>query len=96
MASSKEFVNFILDQCDCLTARAMMGDYVVYYRGKVVGGIYDNRLLVRPTESAKSILPNAEYQIPYDGAKPMIYVEDVENRELLNDLFETVFKYLYL
>ena len=91
MASSKECIDFVLDQCSGLSARAMMGEYVLYYGGKVVGGVYDNRLLVKPTPSAKALMPNAEYQLPYEGAKEMLLVEDIENREFLRQLFEAMY-----
>ena len=90
MASSKEYVDFILDQCSGLSARAMMGEYVLYYGGKVVGGVHDNRLLVKPTPSAKALMPNAEYQFPYEGAKEMLLVEDVDNRDFLEKLFNVM------
>lgn len=94
MASSKEYMDFILDQCSGLSVRAMMGEYVLYYGGKVVGGVYDNRLLVKPTPSAKALMPSAEYQLPYEGAKEMLLVEDIENSEFLKMLFETMFEEL--
>ena len=94
MASSKEYIEFVLDQCNGLSARAMMGEYVLYYGGKVVGGVYDNRLLVKPTKSAKALMPNAEYQLPYDGAKEMLFVEDVEDRDFLGKLFEAMYEEL--
>lgn len=94
MASSKEYIEFVLDQCDGLSARAMMGEYVLYCGSKVVGGVYDNRLLVKPTPSAKALMPNAEYQLPYEGAKEMLLVEDVENRDFLKELFEAICKEL--
>ncbi|MBQ4108759.1 MAG: competence protein TfoX [Clostridia bacterium] len=94
MASSKEYIELVLEQCSGLSACAMMGEYVLYYGGKVVGGVYDNRLLVKPTRSAKALMPNAEYQLPYTGAKEMILVEDVENREFLNILFEAMYEEL--
>ena len=90
MASSKEYLDFVLDRCDGLSARAMMGEYVLYYGGKVVGGIYDNRLLLKPTKSALASLPNAPYALPYEGAKKMLLVEDVENRELLKKLLSAI------
>ncbi|MBQ8146888.1 MAG: competence protein TfoX [Clostridia bacterium] len=90
MASSKEYIEFVLEQCNGLSSRAMMGEYVLYYGGKVVGGVYDNRLLVKPTKSAMALMPNADYQLPYDGAKEMILVEDIENRDFLKELFEAV------
>ncbi len=92
MASSKEYIEFVLEQCNGLSARAMMGEYVLYYGGKIVGGVYDNRLLVKSTKSAKALMPNAEYQLPYDGAKEMLLVEDVEDRDLLNKLFELMYE----
>ena len=90
MASSKEYVDFILEQCEGLSARAMMGEFVLYYGGKVVGGVYDNRLLVKPTPSAKNIIPNAPMELPYEGAKEMLLVEDIENRDFLKELFEAM------
>ncbi|MBE6640736.1 MAG: competence protein TfoX [Ruminococcaceae bacterium] len=87
MASSKEFLNFVLEQCGGLSARPMMGEYLLYYGGKVVGGVYDNRLLVKPTPSAVALIPNAPMELPYDGAKRMLLVEDIEDRELLEKLF---------
>ncbi len=94
MASSKECLDFVLEQCNGLSARAMMGEYVLYYGGKVVGGIYDNRLLVKPTPSAVALMPDAPRELPYEGAKEMILVEDVEDRGLLNKLFEVMYEEL--
>ena len=94
MASSKEYIDFVLDQCSGLSARAMMGEYVLYYGGKVVGGVYDNRLLIKPTPSAKALMPNAEYQLPYEGAKEMRLVENIENRDFLIQLFEAMYEEL--
>ena len=94
MASSKEYIEFVLDQCNGLSARAMMGEYVLYYGGKVVGGVYDNRLLVKPTPSAKALMPNAEYQLPDEGAKEMLLVENIENRDFLIQLFEAMYEEL--
>ena len=94
MASSKEYIEFVLDQCNGLSARAMMGEYVLYYGGKVVGGVYDNRLLVKPTPSAKALIPNAEHQLPYEGAKEMLLVENIENRDFLRQLFEAMYEEL--
>lgn len=90
MASSKEYLEFILEQCPDLTARAMMGEYLLYYGGKVVGGIYDNRLLVKPTPSAAVRLPEAPRQLPYPGAKEMLLVENPEDRVFLRQLFEAI------
>lgn len=94
MASSKEYVDFVLEQCDGLTARAMMGEYVLYYGGKVVGGVYDNRMLVKPTPSAKKLMPDAPMELPYEGAKEMLLVEYIENREFLKELFEVMYEEL--
>ena len=90
MASSKEYVDFILEQCEGLTARAMMGEYVLYYGGKVVGGVYDNRLLVKPTSSAKRLMPNAPMELPYEGAKEMLLVENMEDKAFLQGLFAVI------
>ena len=90
MASSKEYVDFILEQCEGLTTRAMMGEFVLYYGGKVVGGVYDNRLLVKPTPSAKKMMPDAPMEFPYEGAKEMLLVKDIENRDFLKELFEAM------
>lgn len=94
MASSREYIEFVLEQCDGLSARAMMGEYVLYYGGKVVGGVYDNRLLVKPTHSAKALMPRAEYRLPYENAKEMLLVEDIENRDFLKELFESMYEEL--
>lgn len=90
MANSKEYVEFILEQCERLSARAMMGEFVLYYGGKVVGGAYDNRLLVKPTPSAKMMMPNAPIELPYDGAKEMLLVENMESRAFLQSLFAAI------
>ena len=89
MASSKEYLEFVLDQCKGLSARGMMGEYVLYYGGKVIGGIYDNRLLVKPTPSAIALMPKSPRELPYEGAKEMLLVEDLEDRELLKKLFDS-------
>lgn len=94
MASSKEYLNFVLDQCGGLSACAMMGEYVLYYGGKVVGGVYDNRLLVKPTKSTVALLQNAPRELPYEGAKEMLLVEDIEDRELLKKMFEAMYEEL--
>ena len=94
MASSKEYLEFVLDGCSGLSARTMMGEYVLYYGGKVVGGVYDNRLLVKPTKSSVALLPNAPRELPYEGAKEMLLVEDIEDRALLKKLFEAMYEEL--
>ena len=94
MASSKEYRDFILEQLselDEITYRAMMGEYIIYYRGKIVGGIYDDRLLVKPVKSAISLMPNATYELPYEGAKEMLLVDDVDSKELLTKLFDAMY-----
>lgn len=91
MASSKEYLDFILEQLSELenvSYRAMMGEYIIYYRSKVVGGIYDDRFLVKPTKSAVAMMPNADMELPYKGAKEMLLVDDVENKEFLRELLE--------
>ena len=94
MASSKEYLNFVLEQCNGLTARAMMGEYVLYYGGKVVGGIYDNRLLVKPTPSAIVLMPEAPRELPYEGAKEMLLVNDVDSKDFLTRLFNAMYNEL--
>lgn len=97
MASSKEYLQFILEQLSDLeeiTFRAMMGEYILYYRGKIVGGIYDDRLLVKPVKSALSYMPEVCYELPYEGAKEMLLVEDVDNKKFLTGLFQTMYEEL--
>ena len=94
MASSKEYLSFVLDQLSGLneiTYRAMMGEYILYYRGKIIGGIYDDRVLVKPVMAAKRLMPDAVLEIPYDGAKEMLLVEDVDDREFLSGLVEAMY-----
>ncbi len=97
MASSKEYLNFIMDQLselDDISCRAMMGEYIIYYRGKVIGGIYDNRFLVKPVKAASAMMPDADSELPYDGAKEMLLVDDVENKEFLKELLEAMYEEL--
>ncbi|MCR4767622.1 MAG: TfoX/Sxy family protein [Saccharofermentans sp.] len=97
MASSTEYLEFILEQLselDDITSRAMMGEYIIYYRGKIVGGIYDDRFLVKPTKSAVKLMPDAEMELPYEGAKEMLLVDSVDNKEFLKDLFEAMYSEL--
>lgn len=94
MASSKEYLTFILEQLSDLEGisyRAMMGEYIIYYREKIVGGIYDDRLLVKPVKSAVSLMPNAIYELPYDGAKEMLLVDNVDNKDFLTKLFVAMY-----
>lgn len=93
MATSKEYLSFVLDQMSGLSEisyRAMMGEYVIYYRGKVIGGIYDDRFLLKPSKAAEEIVPDAEREIPYEGAKEMLLV-DVDDREKLAQLIEAMY-----
>ncbi len=94
MASSKGYLEFILDQLSPLgdvKSRAMMGEYLIYYRGKIVGGIYDDRFLVKPTESARRLMPDAGYERPYDGAKEMLLAGNVDDSESLCRLISEMF-----
>ena len=97
MASSKEYLDFVLEQLSQLeeiTYRAMMGEYIIYYRGKIVGGIYDDRLLVKPVKSAIALMPNATYELPYEGAKEMLLVDNVDSKEFLSKLFDEMYNEL--
>ena len=97
MASSKEYLDFILGQVselDGITYRAMMGEFIIYYRGKIIGGIYDDRLLVKPIKAAISYMPAATYESPYEGAKEMLLVDEVDNREFLTGLFNAMYEAL--
>ena len=94
MASSKEYLDFILEQLSELeeiSYRAMMGEYIIYYRGKIMGGIYDDRFLVKPVKSAIAYMTNVEYEVPYEGAKEMLLVDDVDNKEYLTGLFNSMY-----
>ena len=99
MPSTKEYLNFILEQLSELpeiTSKAMMGEFLIYYRGKLVGGIYDDRLLVKPVKSVIEYMPQATYSLPYDGAKEMLLVDNVDDKEYLARLFEAMFDDLSL
>ena len=94
MASSKDFLQFVLDQLSALediTFRAMMGEFILYYRGRIVGGIYDDRLLVKPTASAAALMPSAPREAPYEGAKDMLLVEQLDGRDFLAALFRAMY-----
>ena len=94
MASSKEYLEFIMEQLaglEDVSWRAMMGEYIIYYRGKIVGGIYDDRFLVKPVQSAAAMMPEAEMEQPYEGAKEMLLVDDVDDREFLCELLEAMY-----
>jgi TfoX/Sxy family transcriptional regulator of competence genes len=93
MASKKEYLDFIMEQLSDLpevSSRAMMGEYILYYRGKVFGGIYDDRLLVKPVPSAVKLMPGAPMELPYEGAKEMLLVDNVDSREFLTELLEAM------
>lgn len=97
MASSKEYLDFVLEQLaelDDITYKAMMGEYIIYYRGKIVGGIYDDRFLVKPVKVAKDMMPEAELELPYEGTKEMLLVEDVDNKEFLRELLDAMYEEL--
>ena len=94
MASSKDYLDFILDQLSGLneiSCRAMMGEYILYYRGKIFGGIYDDRFLVKPTPSAKAMMPDADMELPYEGAKEMLMVDNVDSRDFLTQLLTAMY-----
>ena len=94
MASSKAYLDFVLEQLselDEISYRAMMGEYILYYRGKIVGGIYDDRLLVKPVPSALTFMPNAAYELPYKGAKEMLLVDEVDSKDFLTELFRAMY-----
>ena len=94
MASTKEYLNFILEQLsglDEITYKAMMGEYIIYYRGKIVGGIYDDRFLVKNVKAAADKMPDADFELPYEGAKEMLLVDDVDNKEFLRELLEAMY-----
>ena len=93
MASSREYLDYILEQLSGLeevSFRAMMGEFLLYYQGRVIGGIYDDRLLVKPTPSALAMMPRAARELPYEGAKEMLLVEETDDRELLAALLNAV------
>ena len=93
MASSKDYLEYVLEQLsslDDISYRAMMGEYIIYYQGKIVGGIYDDRFLVKPTKSALDLMPDASRELPYVGAKGMLLVEDIDDRDVLNELLNAM------
>ena len=97
MASSKEYLDFLLEQLSELTDityKSMMGEYIIYYQGKIVGGIYDDRFFVKPVKSAIKLMPNADYELPYEGAKEMLLVDDVDNKDFLAALFNSMYEEL--
>ena len=94
MASSKEYLEFVLDRLSGLeeiTCRPMMGEYIIYYRGRIAGGIYDDRLLIKPVKSALEYMPGASYEIPYEGGREMLLVDNVDDKEYLKGLFNAIY-----
>ena len=94
MASSKEYLDFIMDQLSDLEdvkVRAMMGEYIIYYCEKIVGGIYDDRFLVKPVPAAIALMPDAQKELPYEGAKEMLLVDEVDNREFMCNLLRAMY-----
>lgn len=97
MATSKEYLNFVLDQLsllDGVSCRAMMGEYILYFRGKIVGGVYDDRFLVKPVKAALERMPDARPEPPYEGAKDMLPVDNIDDREFLRELLEAMYEEL--
>ena len=93
MSSSKDYLDFVLLQLadlEQISYRAMMGEYVIYYRGKVVGGIFDNRFLIKPTKTAITMMPDASHEIPYPGAKEMLLM-DVDDQALMMDVIKAIY-----
>jgi TfoX/Sxy family transcriptional regulator of competence genes len=93
MSSSKDYLEFILDQLsllDEISYKAMMGEYIIYYQSKIIGGIYDDRFLVKPTKSALDLMPDASRELPYEGAKEMLLVEDIDDRDFLKELLNAM------
>ncbi len=97
MASSKEYLKYILEQLSALdeiSYRSMMGEFIIYYRGRIVGGIYDNRLLVKPVKAAISYMKTTQYELPYEGSKEMLLVDEVDSKEFLTGLFHVMYEEL--
>ena len=94
MASSRAYLDFILEQLsgiDRITYKQMMGEYILYMNGRIIGGIYDDRFLVKPTRSARAMMPHADMELPYEGAKEMLLVDNVDYRDLLTQLLTAVY-----
>lgn len=97
MASGKEYLNFVLDSLsgiDNISYRAMMGEYVLYYRGKIFGGIYDDRLLIKPINSAMRLMPDAPREKPYEGGKEMLLAENIDDKAWLSELVLAMYEEL--
>lgn len=94
MASSKEYLSFILEQLselDGISYKPMMGEFIIYYNGKIIGGIYDDRFLVKPVKAALEYMAEAEYEIPYEGAKEMLLVDNLDNKDYLAGLLNAMY-----
>lgn len=94
MSSSKSYLDFIMDQLSGLEGvswRAMMGEYIIYYKEKIIGGIYDDRFLVKPTKRARALMPEAGMALPYEGAKEMLLVDNVDSRSFLETLLTAMY-----
>ena len=97
MASSQDYLQFVLEQLselDGISYRTMMGEFILYYREKIVGGIYDDRLLVKPVKSAIEYIKDPTYELPYDGAKEMLLVENIDDKKYLAGLFNAMYSEL--
>lgn len=97
MASSKEYMNYIMEQLSGLEgvrSRAMMGEYIVYYKDRIAGGIYDDRLLIKPVQAALDYMPQAVWELPYEGAKEMLLADNIDDREWLTGLFDAIYDQL--
>ena len=94
MASSQDYLDYVMEQLselDDISSRPMMGEFIIYYKGKIIGGIYDNRFLVKSTRSSLKMMPDAEKQLPYEGAKEMLAITDIEDKNFLNKLINTMY-----
>lgn len=97
MASTREYLEFVLEQLSKLeriTYKQMMGEYIIYFREKIIGGIYDDRLLVKPVKSAMELMPQAKYELPYEGAKEMMLVDNIDDKEFVCDLIMSMYNEL--
>ena len=94
MATGKGYLEYVLEQLaglEDISCRQMMGEYIIYYRGKIVGGIYDDRLLIKPVPSAIKLMPESSYEFSYEGAKEMLLVDNIDDKEFLKMLFNAIF-----
>ena len=97
MASGRNYLEFILDQLsgmDGIRYRYMMGEYVLYYRDRIFGGIYDDRLLVKNIPAAREMMPGASEEIPYEGGSYMLLVDGIDDRDVLRELIEAMYPHL--